>query len=32
MSSFEVLRPHCLSPILFASCEPYLVGTELIVT
>jgi hypothetical protein len=21
ISSFEVLRPHCLSPILFASCE-----------
>jgi hypothetical protein len=21
MSSFEVLHPHCLSPILFAYCE-----------
>jgi hypothetical protein len=21
MSSFEVLHPHCLGPILFASCE-----------
>jgi hypothetical protein len=21
MSSFEVLHPHCLSPILFLSCE-----------
>jgi hypothetical protein len=21
MSYFEVLHPHCLSPILFASCE-----------
>jgi hypothetical protein len=32
MSSFEVLHPYYLIPTIFASCEPYLIETELIVT